>query len=252
MTKTLVGATPSAYLSGPMRGYEEFNYPAFHNAAEKLRKGGWEIFNPAEQHNGDTGLTFIEYMNTDIPLVMKADAIILLPGWRDSSGAAIEYIVACALGKETYEYVEDHTHINGFWLNYVAPETFEGFRPFALATTAVDPLFNNATHERTDESVLQEAQRLVHGDRGADYGHPVHDFTRTGRIWAAVLGLPEVTPQQVALCMIGVKMSREVNRPKRDNRVDIAGYVETLDMVETYTEPPSDETGEYQTGTSER
>lgn len=92
------------------------------------------------------------------------------------------------------------------------------------------------------ESVLEEAQRLVHGDRGADYGHPIHDFSRTGRIWGAVLskwaietdGAEPVPPELVALCMVGVKMSREVNKAKRDNRVDIAGYTETLDMVRTY------------------
>lgn len=31
--------------------------------------------------------------------------------------------------------------------------------------------------------------------------------------------------------MIAVKISRECHRPKRDNRVDIAGYAEVLDMV---------------------
>jgi hypothetical protein len=31
--------------------------------------------------------------------------------------------------------------------------------------------------------------------------------------------------------MVGVKMSREVNRPKRDNRVDMAGYTGTLELV---------------------
>jgi len=31
--------------------------------------------------------------------------------------------------------------------------------------------------------------------------------------------------------MVGLKISREVNKPKRDNRVDGAGYFETLDMV---------------------
>jgi hypothetical protein len=86
--------------------------------------------------------------------------------------------------------------------------------------------------EEEPETILQEAQRLVHGDRGADYGHPIEDFTRTGRIWGAILGLDRaVTPNEVALCMVGVKLSREVNRPKRDNRADGAGYFETLDMV---------------------
>ncbi len=83
------------------------------------------------------------------------------------------------------------------------------------------------------ESILHEAHTLVHGVRGEDYGHPYHDFSRTAKIWSAILGV-DVTPEQVALCMIGVKMSRECNRPKRDNRVDIAGYAEALDMVVNY------------------
>jgi hypothetical protein len=81
-----------------------------------------------------------------------------------------------------------------------------------------------------DESILDEAKRIVHGDRGENYGHPLEDFSRTAKIWSAILGT-DVSPEQVALCMVGVKISREVNRPKRDNIVDGAGYFETLDMV---------------------
>jgi len=85
------------------------------------------------------------------------------------------------------------------------------------------------------ESILFEAHNLVHGVRGEDYGHPYEDFSRTAKIWSAILGV-DVTPEQVALCMIGVKISRECNKPKRDNRIDIAGYAETLDMVVNYRE----------------
>jgi hypothetical protein len=103
----------------------------------------------------------------------------------------------------------------------------------AVASISRFEAAKQGTPETEPETILQEAQRLVHGDRGQDYGHPIEDFTRTGRIWGAILGLEgAVTPQQVALCMVGVKMSREVNRPKRDNRTDMAGYAETLDMVE--------------------
>lgn len=85
---------------------------------------------------------------------------------------------------------------------------------------------------KTQETALQEAQRLVHGDRGEDYGHPSDDFTRTGRMWGAILDLPDaVPPELVGLCMVAVKISREVNHPKRDNRVDGAGYFETVNMV---------------------
>jgi len=80
------------------------------------------------------------------------------------------------------------------------------------------------------ESILEEAKRIVHGERGENYGHPFEDFSRTAKIWSAILDI-KVTPEQVALCMVGVKISREINRPKRDNIVDGAGYFETLDMV---------------------
>ena len=80
------------------------------------------------------------------------------------------------------------------------------------------------------ETILEEAQRIVYGDRGENYGHPFEDFSRTAKIWSAILEI-EVTPEQVALCMVGLKISREVNRPKRDNIVDGAGYFETLEMV---------------------
>lgn len=81
------------------------------------------------------------------------------------------------------------------------------------------------------ETILEEAQRLVHGERQAAYGHPLDDFTRTGRLWAAILGIREVTPQQVGLCMIAVKLSRQCNAPKRDNMTDAAGYAATVQMV---------------------
>lgn len=82
----------------------------------------------------------------------------------------------------------------------------------------------------TESSVLLEAQKLVHGDRNADYGHPLDDFSRTARMWSAILGV-EVSPEQVGLCMVAVKISRQCNRPKRDNLVDGAGYFETVSMV---------------------
>lgn len=80
------------------------------------------------------------------------------------------------------------------------------------------------------ESILDEAKRLVHGDRGASYGHPLDNFSHTARLWSPILGV-EVTAEQVALCMIQVKVSRECHASKRDNRTDICGYAETLDMV---------------------
>jgi hypothetical protein len=91
---------------------------------------------------------------------------------------------------------------------------------------------------KTQEDILMEARRITNVARQKAYGHPVDDFTRTGRMWAAILNMPHVSPQQVAMCMIAVKISREVNSPGRDNRVDIAGYVNCLDMVVRRLELP--------------
>ena len=73
------------------------------------------------------------------------------------------------------------------------------------------------------ESICQEAQRIVHGPRRDGYGHPRKNFADTAAVWSVILGVP-VTPQQVALCMIGVKLCRQVKKNNRDNLVDMCGY----------------------------
>lgn len=87
-------------------------------------------------------------------------------------------------------------------------------------------------------TILEEAQDAVYGDRQQDYGHPREDFTRTAIIWTGLLQhkLADgayIEAEDVPRCMIGVKLARDVNAPKRDNRVDGAGYFLTLDRLET-------------------
>lgn len=195
-----------AYIAGPMRGYPKWNFPAFDDATRMLRSQGWEIINPAELDR-DIGFDedsdrlpdgFIENaMRRDIEALLRVDAIVLLPGWEGSSGTAIELTVAKALGLRVFHYQRGYV-----------------------------------TSQNPGGSVLAEAERLVLGNRGEDYGHPADDFARTGRMWGAILGVPDVPPELVGLCMCAVKISREVNRPKRDNRVDLAGYAATVDMVQ--------------------
>ena len=84
------------------------------------------------------------------------------------------------------------------------------------------------------ESILAEADRLVSGPRQGEYGHPGEDFADTAAINSVLLKAKLKAPldaRDVALFMVGVKLSRESRRPKRDNRVDAAGYLRCLDMV---------------------
>lgn len=80
---------------------------------------------------------------------------------------------------------------------------------------------------RPSESILEEAYRLTHGDRAAAYGNPLDDYNRTAALFSALIGhkLKEpITAHEMALGMVCVKLSREMNKPKRDNAVDGAGY----------------------------
>jgi hypothetical protein len=177
-----------------MSGIPEFNFPAF-NAAEIVWKNmGWEVTNPATLDDGETDKEWSYYMKRDLPELLKCDAIALLKGWGSSKGANLELMVAQACGLQVY-----------------CAESMLVF----------------------EETVLEEAQRLVMGARQADYSHPSDDFGRTAKIWSAILGC-DVTPKLVPLCMVGVKLSREVHKHKRDNLVDMAGYAQTAQMVEDH------------------
>jgi hypothetical protein len=84
------------------------------------------------------------------------------------------------------------------------------------------------------QSVLVEAQGLVHGARNVAYGPPIQDYTRTAGMVSAMLAhkLKEpLTAEDLICAMICVKLSRQQNAPKRDNAVDGAGYFECLQWV---------------------
>lgn len=83
----------------------------------------------------------------------------------------------------------------------------------------------------TPEDVAAYAARLVSADRNDQYGHPLDNLDRAARIWEVILGC-EVSAEQVALCMVGMKIARQVHKAKPDTVVDIIGYALTLHMVE--------------------
>ena len=109
----------SAYLAGPMRGYPQYNFPAFHEAAAWLRSQRWTIFSPAERDEADEtidnskdqagwadhlGLDY--FMQFDLAAVCTHDAVICLPNWEKSQGARLETMVAVEIGHPVFEIDE--------------------------------------------------------------------------------------------------------------------------------------------------
>jgi hypothetical protein len=114
--------TMKVYLAGPMRGYPNFNFPAFHQAAQMLRDAHYTVFNPAERDASEfgnvnsatgseeefaekVGMTRLElarncFLADTTWICKEADAIALLPGWEKSKGACAEKALAEALGLE--------------------------------------------------------------------------------------------------------------------------------------------------------
>ena len=245
---------PMAYLAGPMTGYEDHNFPAFTSHAAWLRQHGYEVVNPAELEALETGprKEWAYYLKRDIRELLTCNAVAVMRGWENSPGATLEVYIGWRLGFSIFK-AEDFTtvDVSKFDFSGIQNETNGGSfmrsftmrkmqRPVELVDT-VETLhgfdsekfygLSKEIHKPKPENILKEADKIVGGDRNASYGHPRQDFERTAKIWGAILGKPDITDMQVALCMIGVKISRQCNSQKRDNIVDIAGYARTAEMV---------------------
>lgn len=95
------------YLSGPMTGLQDFNYPAFHRVARELRAGGHYVYNPAEfPFDGPMDVYPIrDAMAAHCAFLCQcADTIVLLSGWKASKGAGIELSLAHYLGLHVVEW----------------------------------------------------------------------------------------------------------------------------------------------------
>jgi hypothetical protein len=116
---------PIFYIAGPMRGYDSFNFPAFDAATTAGRKLGYGIVSPAELDR-DAGfdpatkdvteedMRAIIARDVHAILTLKAsrgDGIALLPGWKNSIGAAAEVALAKWMGLKIVNTDDFTTHI---------------------------------------------------------------------------------------------------------------------------------------------
>ncbi len=72
-------------------------------------------------------------------------------------------------------------------------------------------------------NILEEAAKLIDGDRKGTYGEVSESFRRIAALWSGYLG-HRVTALDVANLMILLKMSRTKGVFHRDSYVDTAGY----------------------------
>ena len=97
------------YISGPMTGFADLNFPAFHNAAGKVASLGHTPINPADI-NPDFSLPWELCLRADLKALCDCDGIVLLPGWEKSKGAQLELHVAHRLGMSVH-FIETLTAV---------------------------------------------------------------------------------------------------------------------------------------------
>lgn len=96
--------TRTVYISGPIRGYHDFNRQAFAEAAAWWRGQGFHVISPLEMDVqdellGDPSMRATDkQIARDIDFVMKLrpgqDLVCSLPGWEKSEGATAEISLA--------------------------------------------------------------------------------------------------------------------------------------------------------------
>lgn len=202
------------YVSGPMTNYPDFNYPLFRQVTKEMRDQGFTVIDPSENDNGSSHRGWEFYIRMDLKNLMDCHAVVVLPGWETSKGANLEVSTARALSMPIYSY--------------------PNFDLVGSSEIKVEHEPNKVT-----ESIIDEAKRIVGGDRQNSYGHPYNDFSRTATMWSGLLSEKlapgqTIKPEEVGMMMVLLKMSRHMNKKKRDNLTDAHGYLITVDMVENY------------------
>lgn len=190
-----------------------------HNALADLAAHGYESMLPPRQPGDDSAATY----KAAAEAVLNAEHVILLPGWEDLSEAVVLSQLAISLGVPVLAYADADNPLQALKRDEVIAPIMPGFG--VLAPDANE-----------DELPHEEAARMVLGPRGAYYGTPLKNLGATGLIWTGLLAAKlrdgqEITAEDVALCMVGLKLSREANRHKRDNITDSHGYLMTIEMI---------------------
>lgn len=83
------------YISGPITGVERY-WEAFEKAEDELEAAGFIPLTPTRLPKG---LTNEQYMRIDLAMIDVADAVLFLPGWRESPGALTENTYCTYTGK---------------------------------------------------------------------------------------------------------------------------------------------------------
>ena len=189
----------------------------------------------------------------DNEAIEKSDAIYVIhEGISESAGGMAEIELGMRLGKIIlFDTMDDAAILKALGVPETVPVTpmrtasslkaeYDRFSKDCCEALGIenvfDPLVKKMKESQTlpryteREGVLDEAKKLITGDRNNSYGPPTQDFQRTADMMSALFSAKlkegaRFKPSDVAWIITLVKASRAQHSPKRDNYVDAAGYM---------------------------
>ncbi len=103
-TPTNLRRPKRVYISGPMTGYKNNNFPAFDEAANTLRESGYAVCSPADTSAFLGKLDHAKYLRFDFERILEADFLVALDGWKHSMGALAELLMAARMGVQCWDW----------------------------------------------------------------------------------------------------------------------------------------------------
>ena len=85
--------------------------------------------------------------------------------------------------------------------------------------------------------LLNDVEKVLK-ERNEDYGEARTTFVAVASLWSSILGF-EIKASDVAMCLAALKFCREQVNPKKDNVVDLIGYLSLYyDLIDHKATPP--------------
>jgi hypothetical protein len=194
------------YVSGPYTADPEKCTVAAIKVGDILLDRGYAPVVPHLSHYWHTQVTerdYEDWMAIDLALVERVDAFYRIPG--GSSGADRERAHAESLGIPCFDSLLD-------LYSTIPPE-----QPVPAQVVKTD-------EPVPDETILEEAARIINGARRAQYGNAKDSFTNIAHGWSKIFEEGGVNPHTVLLAMVWLKTCRALQGFHRDSFVDIVGY----------------------------
>lgn len=225
------------YVAGPMAGIDNFNYPEFFKESQDLFRSDYIPVLPIDEgdldENGNQTMTFGEYLRKDIKKLLDCDAVVMLGGWSNSRGATLEAMIASAIGMPVFR-ASDKTQIHKREIvaSFFAVHIKSVLQEIADISINLKGRYDKEPEKEENklDTILEEAEYIVTGDRQRDYGSPSKNHGRTAKLWSVYLNT-DITAEQVCMLNVLQKIARSMNKLTRDTLVDISGYARNIEII---------------------